>query len=56
MTERLSYGIAEAGRLLGVSREVVRGLVKNGRLRTVKLGSRVVIPADSLTALLSEQE
>jgi len=48
-----AYSIIETARLLGVSRALVYGLLRDGRLRSVAIGPRRrVIPAASLAELL----
>jgi excisionase family DNA binding protein len=43
----------EAERTLGISHATLYRLIKAGRLRTIKLGSRTVIPVDAIDALLA---
>lgn len=52
---RLAYSVAESAAALGVSRELMKTLIRTGRVRSVKLGRRRIIPADALAALLSDQ-
>lgn len=49
--QRLTYSYAEAERLLGVSRIVVRRLVRDGRVRRARLGTRVVLNRDDVERL-----
>ncbi|MCC6827417.1 MAG: helix-turn-helix domain-containing protein [Novosphingobium sp.] len=48
----LSYGITDAAAALGVSPRSIYNLVDAGKLRKVKVGSRSLIPADSLKQLI----
>jgi len=48
----LAVGFAKAAELLGVSRNTLRRLAKEGRLRTVLVGRRRLIPYDALQDLL----
>ena len=52
--EKKAYSIAETCQALGVSRMTVFGLISGGRLRTVMVGKRRLIPATELDRLLSE--
>lgn len=47
--------IEQTQNLLGVSENTVRRLIERGRLRQVKIGRRVVIPAESIRALLADE-
>ncbi|HLF07942.1 MAG TPA: helix-turn-helix domain-containing protein [Dehalococcoidia bacterium] len=55
-TERLAYRPAEAGRLLGVSRETVFALIQRGELRSFKVGAGRFISADELAAFIRRRE
>ena len=52
---RLAYGVAEAARALGVSRDLVHDLIRRGELPSRKLGARTVIPAPGLERLLTTE-
>lgn len=52
MTARLGYSVAEAARLLSVSTKTIRRMVADGRLEHIRIGTRVIVMASSLTALL----
>lgn len=54
--EKISYSIREAVRATSISRTSLYAHISAGRLRTVRIGGRVVIPADSLRALVSGSE
>jgi excisionase family DNA binding protein len=56
MTEQLMYRPAEAAHMLGMGRTGVFGLIKSGRLRSVKLGGARFITADALRAFVHELE
>ena len=47
-----AFSVAETARRLTVSRDVVYVLLNEGRLRSVSIGRRRVIPASSLAAFL----
>lgn len=51
----LAVSVAEAARLLDLSERTVREMVANERIKVVRVGSRVLIPRASLTALLDER-
>jgi len=48
-----AFGVKEAAALIGVSRSMLYVLIKNGALRTIKLGGRRLIPRDEIEALLA---
>lgn len=54
--EQLMYRPAEAASVLGMGRTAVFGLLKSGRLRSVKLGGARFITADALRAFVRELE
>jgi excisionase family DNA binding protein len=54
--EQLMYRPAEAAHVLGMGRTAVFGLIKSGRLRSVKLGGARFITADALRAFVRELE
>jgi excisionase family DNA binding protein len=43
----------ETERTLGISHATLYRLIKAGRLRTIKLGSRTIIPVEAIDALLN---
>jgi single-strand DNA-binding protein len=49
---RMTYSVEEAAAVLGVSKSKLYDSVRNGELRAVQLGRRVVIPCDELEALV----
>ena len=50
--KRRALSPREAERTLGISHATLYRLIKAGRLRTIKLGSRTIIPIDAIDALL----
>ena len=50
---RLTYSVRETCEILGISRSRCFGLVKEGTLKTTKLGSRTLAPRRSLDDLVS---
>lgn len=52
--DRLAHSPAEAAAQLGVSRQFIYTLIRQGRLRTVTLGTRRLIPHSVLLELLEE--
>ncbi len=48
----LAFTIAEACHAVGIGRTKLYALIGEGRLETRKIGSRTVIPAESLRALV----
>ena len=51
--ERLVWTVAEAGRLLGISRARAYELVARGELPHLRLGRRVVVPKHAIEVLLA---
>ena len=56
MRPRKAYTVAEAAVALGVSEWLIRDLCRTGQLRCVRLGRRIIIPADALDELLAAAE
>jgi excisionase family DNA binding protein len=54
--EQLMYRPVEAAQKLGMGRTAVFGLIKSGRLRSIKLGGARFITADALRAFVRELE
>jgi excisionase family DNA binding protein len=52
----VAYSIAEVAQRLGVHRTTVDDLIRDGKLGSVKIGARRVIPRASLLALLEGTE
>lgn len=52
-TSKLAYTIAEACHAVGIGRSKLYELISQGRVETRKIGSRTIIPAESLRALAS---
>jgi excisionase family DNA binding protein len=50
--QRLTLGITETTQVLGVGRNTVYGLIKAGKLKSVKFGSRNMVTTDSIRAVL----
>ncbi|SFS42969.1 helix-turn-helix domain-containing protein [Brevundimonas viscosa] len=52
---KLAYTPAEAAQATGLGKTTIYELMKNGRLKRVKIGRSTVIPRSSLLALLGEE-
>tara|TARA_B100000029_G_C17502615_1_gene933196 strand:+ start:789 stop:1076 length:288 start_codon:yes stop_codon:yes gene_type:complete len=50
------YSAAQAAELLGVSEKTVRTLIKDGQLKSLRVGSRLLIRAKSLSDFLDQSE
>lgn len=50
--ERIGYSPEDAAKLVGISRGAVYNLMNAGKLRSVKLGRRRIIPASALRELI----
>lgn len=53
-TEAITYRLNDLPRVAGISRSAAYSLVKQGRLKLVKVGASSLITAESLRQLLSE--
>lgn len=51
---RLAWSIPEVELALGISRSTVYNMVHDGRLRTIKLRGRTLIPDTEMQRLMSE--
>lgn len=51
-TPKLAFTIAEACHAIGIGRSKLYELIAEGRVETRKIGSRTLIPAGSLNALI----
>jgi excisionase family DNA binding protein len=49
----LAVGLAQAGRIIGVSKFTIRRMISRGVLRGVRAGRRWVVPVTSLEEFLS---
>jgi excisionase family DNA binding protein len=52
-TPKLAYSIREACTVSSLGKTTIYSLIATGRLKAVRVGSRTVIPADSLCALIN---
>jgi excisionase family DNA binding protein len=52
--KRLTLTVEEAADLLGIGRSLAYRLAASGELPTVRLGRRIVVPADALNHWLAE--
>lgn len=52
--ERLTLTVEEAAGLLGISRNLAYELVADGRLPSIRLGRRVLVPRQALYRLLDD--
>jgi len=48
--------VEEAARLLNVGRSTAYDLIRSGRLRSIKIGRRRLVPRDALDALIASLE
>ena len=51
----LASTIPDTCRRLGIGRTLVYDLIKKGKLRSIKLGTRTLIPESELKRLITEQ-
>jgi excisionase family DNA binding protein len=52
-TQRLAYSVREAAESLGVSARTIVREIQRGRIRAIRIGRRVVVPAQSLAEFLN---
>ncbi len=50
--DRFTFTIPEAAQAIGIGRSTLYKLINEGELRTVRLGTRVLVPRDSVLELL----
>ena len=51
-TEKLTYDVPEAGRLLGLGRSASYEAARRGELPVIKIGSRLKVPKKALARML----
>jgi excisionase family DNA binding protein len=51
-TKRLAYSVEEACQALGIGRALTYELIMSGRLHSIKVGARRLIPASALHEFL----
>jgi excisionase family DNA binding protein len=49
---RRAYSVVEAGRACGLSRSSIYKLIESGKLKTIKILGRRLVPAEALDELL----
>lgn len=54
MTERLAVTVPRAAEMLGLGRTKTWELVRRGRLRSLRVGKRVLVPVRELERFLTE--
>jgi excisionase family DNA binding protein len=54
MSERLTYSVDEAAKLLGISRNSAFAGVKAGEIPSVKIGHRRLVPVAALQKMLAD--
>ena len=54
--ERLTLSVAEAAKLLGISRNTAYELVKQEQIPHIRFGKRILIPRKRLVAMLEDDE
>jgi excisionase family DNA binding protein len=55
MTDSLLLGVRDAARQLGIGRDTAYALARQGRLRSVRIGNRILIPRDELAAFVDRE-
>tara|TARA_R100001086_G_C11845803_1_gene260187 strand:+ start:2432 stop:2608 length:177 start_codon:yes stop_codon:yes gene_type:complete len=52
---KLLFSIPEAANALSVGRTSIYSLINGGKLQTIKIGRRTLVPAKSLETMIAEQ-
>lgn len=52
-TERKTYSLTETRQMLGIGQSLLDELIRTGALRSIKLGTRRLIPCEALDSLLA---
>ena len=52
-TDRLTLNVKEAGMLLGLSRGLMYDAIRTGRIPSIRVGRRILIPRAALEQLLA---
>jgi excisionase family DNA binding protein len=52
--ERHAYGLDEASKLLSVSKATISRRIREGKIRAIRVGSRVLLPSESIQKILQE--
>jgi excisionase family DNA binding protein len=52
--ERRAYGLDEAAKLLSVSKATISRRIREGKIRAIRVGSRVLLPSESIQKILQE--
>jgi excisionase family DNA binding protein len=51
--ERQGYNVSEGARIVGVGRTTMHKLIREGRIKVVKIGARTIIPRHEIDRILS---
>ena len=51
-TEKLTFTVEEAGKLLGISRALAYEMARQGKLPTLRFGKRLVVPRKAVQDML----
>lgn len=54
MPERLTLTVPEAARMIGCGRDTAYGLVRDGQLRSIRVGWRIIVPREAVEQFLSQ--
>ena len=52
-SERRTYSVVKAGRILGISRAAAYQYARSGQLPTIRLGKRLLVPITALEKMLA---
>jgi excisionase family DNA binding protein len=54
MSDKMAYSVQEAAEQLGIGRTLAYELIREGRLPSIKLGNRRLVPHSDLVAFLED--
>lgn len=55
-SEKLTFTVEEAGRLLGISRPLAYQMARTGKLPVIRFGKRILIPRKAIEKMLEFPE
>lgn len=52
IVERQGYNVSESARIVGVGRTTMHKMIREGRIRPIKIGARTIIPRSEIDRIL----
>ncbi len=50
--ERQGYNVSESARIVGVGRTTMHKMIREGRIRPIKIGARTIVPRSEIDRIL----